>query len=143
MNMVAFIETYRAAVTPADCDLLGHMNVQHYLAAVSNGMFALMIHFGLSPDEIRRRQISFAVVRTEADFHCELRPGDIVVLESTVVRLGGKSVAFRHQLKNAATDETAMTVEFKCVLLDLATRRATALPDDVRVAVARLVPPEV
>jgi hypothetical protein len=35
--MHLFIETYRGTVGPADCDDLGHMNVQHYFAAVSNG----------------------------------------------------------------------------------------------------------
>jgi hypothetical protein len=61
--MPGFVETYRATVAPADCDHLGHMNVQHYFAAVSDGMFAIMVRLGLGPEEIRRRQISFAVVR--------------------------------------------------------------------------------
>ena len=50
-----FVETYRATVAAADCDHLGHMNVQHYFAAVSEGMFAIMVRLGLDPEEIRRR----------------------------------------------------------------------------------------
>ena len=38
--MPIFVETYRATVAPSDCDHLGHMNVKHYFAAVSDGMFA-------------------------------------------------------------------------------------------------------
>jgi acyl-CoA thioester hydrolase len=83
--MPIFVETYRATVDPADCDHLDHMNVQHYFAAVSDGMFAIMVRLGLGPEEIRRRQISFAVVRAETDFHRELRPGDVMSLESTVL----------------------------------------------------------
>jgi acyl-CoA thioester hydrolase len=45
--MPIFVETYRATVAPADCDHLGHMNVQHYFAAVSDGMFAIMARLGL------------------------------------------------------------------------------------------------
>jgi len=78
--MSNFIETYRATVSPADCDHLGHMNVQHYFGAVSDGMFALMVRLGLGPEAIRRRQMSFAVVRAETDFHRELHAGDVVVL---------------------------------------------------------------
>jgi acyl-CoA thioesterase FadM len=52
--MPIFVETYRATVAPADCDHLGHMNVQHYFAAVSDGMFAIMVRLGLCPEEIRR-----------------------------------------------------------------------------------------
>jgi acyl-CoA thioester hydrolase len=134
-----FVETYRATVAPADCDHLGHMNVQHFFAAVSDGMFALMVRLGLGPEQIRRRQMSFAVVRAETDFHHELRPGDVVALESTVLKLGEKSATFHHQLKNVATGDIAMSTEFKCVLLDLEKREATIIPDDVRAAAEQLI----
>jgi acyl-CoA thioester hydrolase len=137
--MPIYVETYRATVAPADCDHLGHMNVQHYFAAVSDGMFSLMVRLGLGPDAIRTRRLSFAVVRAETDFHRELLAGDVVVLESTVSKLGEKSATFRHRLKNAAIGEIAMSTEFKCVLLDLERRQATAIPDDIRAAAAQLI----
>lgn len=28
--MPTYMETFRATIAPADCDHLGHMNVQHY-----------------------------------------------------------------------------------------------------------------
>ena len=107
--MPLFIETYRGTVGPADCDDLGHMNVQHYFAAVSSGMFAMMSRLGLTPGEIQRRQMSFAVVHAETDFHRELRSGDAMALESTVLRLGDKSVTFQHRLTNLSTGDVAMT----------------------------------
>jgi acyl-CoA thioester hydrolase len=134
--MPSYVETFRATVAPADCDHLGHMNVQHYFAAVSDGMFALMAQVGLGPQEIRRRQVSFAVVRAETDFHQELRAGDVIALESTIVRLGGKSGMFQHRLRNVETGAIAMSTEFTCVLLDLEKRQGTAIPDDIRRAAA-------
>jgi acyl-CoA thioesterase FadM len=68
-----FVETYRASVAPSECDCLGHMNVQHYFAAVSHGMFALMVRLGLDREEIHRRRRSFAVVRAETDFQAQAR----------------------------------------------------------------------
>ena len=136
--MSTFVETFRATVTPSDCDHLGHMNVQHYFRAVSDGMFALMVSLGLGPEEIRRRHLSFAVVRAETDFHRELRAGDVMALESTVLRLGEKSVTFAHRLKNVASGEDAMSTEFKCVLLDLEDRQARSIPDDIRTSAAAL-----
>jgi acyl-CoA thioester hydrolase len=136
--MPLFIETYRGTVRPEDCDDLGHMNVQHYFAAVSNGMFAMMSRLGLTPEVIRRRQMSFAVVHAETDFHRELRAGDVMVLESTVLRLGDKSATFQHRLRNLSIGSVAMTTDFKCVLLDLKRREAIALPDDIRAAAAEL-----
>jgi acyl-CoA thioester hydrolase len=67
------------------------MNAQHYFAAVSDGMFAIMIHLGLGPEDIRRRQMAFAVVHAETDFHHELHAGDVVALDSTVLKIGEKS----------------------------------------------------
>jgi acyl-CoA thioester hydrolase len=135
--MPLFIETYRGTVGPADCDDLGHMNVQNYFAAVSNGMFAMMGRLGLTPEEIHRRQMSFAVVHAETDFYRELRSGDLMVLESTVLKLGEKSVTFQHRLK-ISDGSVAMTTDFKCVLLDLKKREAISIPDDVRAAAAEL-----
>ena len=139
--MPTFVETYRATVAPAQCDHLGHMNVQHYFAAVSDGMFAIMIRLGLGPEEIRRRQMSFAVVHAETDFHQELRAGDVVALESTVLEVCGKSATFQHRLKDVATGAIAMSTKFKCVLLDLDKRQAISTPDDIRAAAVALAGP--
>ena len=136
--MPLFVETYRGTVSPADCDDLGHMNVQHYFAAVSNGMFAMMARLGLSPEEIHRRQMSFAVVHAETDFHRELRSGEMLLLESTVLRLGDTSATFQHRLRNLSTNSVAMTTDFKCVLLDLRKREAIPIPEDIRAAAAEL-----
>jgi len=136
--MPLFIETYRGIVGPTDCDDLGHMNVQHYFAVVSNGMFAMMSHLGLSPEEIQRRQMSFAVVHAETDFHRELRSGDVMLLESTELKLGDKSATFQHRLRNLSTNSVAMTTDFKCVLLNLRRREAIPIPDDIRAAAAKL-----
>jgi acyl-CoA thioester hydrolase len=140
--MPRFFETYRATVAPASCDDLGHMNVQHYFAAVSEGMFAIMIRLGLGPEEIRRRRLSFAVVHAETDFHREVRAGDVVVLETTLAELGEKSATFHHRLTNMTTGAPAMSTDFRCVLLDLAKRQVTSIPDDIRAAATRLMESE-
>ena len=136
--MPTYLETFRATVAPADCDHLGHMNVQHYFAAASDGMFALMVRLGLGPEEIRLRQMSFAVVRAETEFHQELHAGDVVALESTLLRLGEKSATFHHRLRNVATDVLAMSTESKCVLLDSEKRQASPIPDDIRSAAIKV-----
>jgi acyl-CoA thioester hydrolase len=82
--------------------------------------------------------MSFAVVHAETDFHRELRPGDTMVLESTVLKLGDKSATFQHRLKNLSANTLAMTTDFKCVLLDLRKRETISIPDDVRAAAAEL-----
>ena len=136
--MPVYFETFRTTVAPADCDHLGHMNVQYYFAAVSDGMFTLMVKLGLGPGEIRTRKMSFAVVRAETEFHKELNAGDVVVLESTIKRLGRKSASFHHKLIDVTSNAAVMTTEFKCVLLDLEHREAIEIPEDIKDAANRI-----
>lgn len=136
--MPTYLETFRAAVAPADCDHLGHMNVQHYFRAVSDGMFAVMVRLGLTPEEIRRRRLSFAVVRAETEFHHELFCGDVIALESTILKVGEKSGTFHHRLRNVSTDDLVMSTEFKCVLLNLDKRQAVVVPQDIRDSAAKI-----
>src|SRR5262249_49492557 len=102
--------------------------VQRFANNVANGMFAIMSRLGLTPEEIQRRQMSFAVVHAETDFHRELHSGDVMLLESTVLKLGDKSATFQHRLRNLTTDGVAMTTDFKCVLLDLRRRETISPP---------------
>lgn len=136
--MTKYVETFRATVAPADCDHLGHMNVQQYFRAVSDGMFAVMVRVGLTPVEIHRRRLSFAVVRADTEFHQELYAGDVIALESTILKVGEKSATFHHRLRNVATDNLAMSTEFKCVLLDLDKRQGAVVPEDIRIAASEL-----
>jgi hypothetical protein len=46
--MVGYSETYRKAVTEDMCDLNGHMNVQFYVAAISESFLSLMTTVGLA-----------------------------------------------------------------------------------------------
>lgn len=112
------------------------MNVQHYFRAISDGMFCLQIQLGLTLEEVKRRKISLAAVHAEMDFHRELYAGDVIALESTILNLGNKSGTFHHRLKNTATGEVAMSAEIKAVLLDLETRKAAVIPDDIRTTAA-------
>ena len=125
--------TFRSVVDPADCDFLGHMNVSRYFAACSDGVFAIQSEMGLTSNDMRSgRRLSFAVVNAQSDFRAELSAGDALRLETSIVAIGSKSITFHHQLFRADGDVLAFETEFKCVMLNLETRRAADIPDDVR-----------
>lgn len=136
--MPSAVETYRATVAPDQCDHLGHMNVQHYFGAVSDGMFSLMTEIGLTRAEIERQRFAFAVVQAESSFRQELVAGEVICLRSSVVSVGGKSATFRHRLYRAADDALAFETVFKCVLLHLDDRAGVDVPDDLRAALGAL-----
>ena len=93
---------------------------------------------GLTANDMRDgRQLSFAVVNAQSEFRAELTAGDAIRLETSVIEIGSKSMTFRHRLIRADGDAMAFETVFKCVLLNLETRRAVEIPDDVRERAAR------
>ncbi len=125
--------SFRSVVDPAHCDFLGHMNVSRYFAACSDGVFAFQSELGLTPRDMREgRRLSFAVVHAESDFKAELSAGDVIRLETSIVQIGSKSMTFRHRLIRCEDETLAFETLFTCVLLNLETRRAAPLPDDLR-----------
>ena len=134
-----FIETFRKAVDPGECDILGHMNVSRYFGACSDAVFSLQTQLGLGLSNITGgRRLSFAVVHAESDFKSEVMAGEVIYMRTAIEDIGNKSVLFRHRLFRAEQDHLAFEASFKCVLLDLVARKATPIPDDIRDAAERL-----
>lgn len=130
---MTFVETFRSVVAPADCDVLGHMNVSRYFAACSDGVFSFQTMLGLGLSEIRSgRKLSFAVVHAESDFLSEVHAGEVIYLMTGIEKIGGKSVVFRHRLFKAESGILAFETKFQCVMLDLEARKGAEIPEDVR-----------
>ncbi|MCE8516622.1 thioesterase family protein [Ruegeria pomeroyi] len=126
--------SFRSVVDPSDCDFLGHMNVSRYFAACSDAVFAVQSEMGMTAEDMRSgRRLSFAVVHADSSFLSELAAGDAIYMQTSVVECGGKSVTFRHRLFRAGDGKEAFQSVFKCVLLNLDTRRAEMLPDEIRI----------
>lgn len=123
---------FKSIVDPSDCDFLGHMNVSEYFAACSDSVFALQAELGLTSEDMRSgRKLSFAVVHAESNFLAELSAGEAIQMESEILKVGTKSMTFSHKLVRVMDGETTFSTVFKCVLLNLQTRRAEAIPQDV------------
>ena len=131
------IETFRRVVDPADCDMLGHMNISRYFACVSDAGLGLMTAFGLGQDQILggRRQ-AFAVVHFDTTFHKEVRPGEWIFIRSGLVNIGRRSSTFRHVMYRATDEVKLFEADAKAVLMDLESRRATVVDEGLRSAMA-------
>ncbi|HKJ00031.1 MAG TPA: thioesterase family protein [bacterium] len=136
--MGQYFETYRATVKPEQCDHLGHMNVQYYIAALNDGTIELVRRLGLPLAEIARRRIALAVVRMETDFLRELKEGDEILVESAVEQVGNKSLTLLHRIRHAASGSDAMRSVCRSAMMDLTSRKSTVLPEDVRAAALAL-----
>ncbi|TGT35783.1 thioesterase [Mesorhizobium sp. M8A.F.Ca.ET.165.01.1.1] len=110
---------------------MGHMNVQHHMAAFDQAMWHLVRSLGYSIEVRVTRNEGWADVRHDVHFLRELRSGDLFCVVSSVVECGTKSLTTRHRMLDS-NDNLAATDEIKSVYFDLAERKAILLPDHIR-----------
>lgn len=135
------VETHLGRVSPLECDHLGHMNIQFYVAKVSDAAWHVMSSIGITPSFIRERRQAPAAVRQEIAYHKELRVGDLLRMDSGVLEASEKRLTFYHRLTNVETGQVAMTSKVYTVNMDLDLRRSTLLdPTILAKARERLLP---
>lgn len=129
--MVVAVETFRGVAYPWSCDSMGHMNTQFYAALYDGASFHFLSR--LAPySELQKSGLGWADVRQVIEYKHEIRSGSLLVVRTTLQRLGTKSVQYLHELRNAETDALHSTSEQVTVLFDLEKRVAAPLDDAIR-----------
>jgi acyl-CoA thioester hydrolase len=127
--------TYRGTVYPWQCDHVGHMNIMWYVGKFDEANWNLFARIGLTPTYLRESGRGMAGVQQNITYRRELLPGDIVEITTAMLEIGGKSIRFRHEMRNAETDEIAAVCEITAVHLDREAHKSVAFPDAVRTLV--------
>jgi acyl-CoA thioester hydrolase len=73
-----------------------------------------------------------AAVEQHIEYKRELHAGDVVTVRSEILEVRDKAIRIGHELRNDDTGEVAATMVVVAVHLDAVSRRARALPQDVR-----------
>jgi acyl-CoA thioester hydrolase len=124
--------TYRGTVYPWHCDHMGHMNVAWYAAKFDEASWNCLASVGLTPAYLRRSNCGVVAVDQHLVYRAELLAGDTVLVRSQILEVREKVIRFIHEMQNAETLELSATSQFTAVHIDRATRRACAMPTDVR-----------
>jgi acyl-CoA thioester hydrolase len=127
--------TYRGTVYPWQCDHVGHMNIMWYSGKFDEANWNLFARIGLTPTYLRETGRGMAGVQQNITYRRELLAGDIVEIKSAVLEIGGKSIRFRHEMRNAETGEIAAVCEITAVHLDRQAHKSVPFPDAVRALV--------
>ena len=126
--MSNYRETYRKAVTADMCDMYGHMNVQFYVAAISDSFFSLMTAVGLGKTAVEKHRLGLVAVNMNIDYLSEMEAGDVIYMQGAIVSASGKKLACKWKLYDQATDRQAMEAAALYVCMDLDTRRSRDIP---------------
>ena len=138
-TMTEFTITHRGTVYPWQCDHMGHMNVMWYAGKFDEACWQILATLGLTPARLRKEGAAMAAVEQHTHYKRELHAGDVISVRSAVLQIGEKSIHFIHEMRNDETEEIAATSTIVGVCINAASRKAQALPLDVRECASRMV----
>lgn len=122
----------RYVVGTQDCDALGHMNVARYIAVCNLAGSDMLRRIGWPPGESNAgRRYSFAAVNMHSEFFGEVLEGETLETAVGIDTIGNRSATFDNRIYR--TDgKLVFRSLWKSALMDLDTRRAVAVPEDLR-----------
>jgi acyl-CoA thioester hydrolase len=125
-------ETYRGVVYPWQCDHMGHMNVMWYVGKFDEATWVFFDRIGLTRDFLSAHARGMAAVDQRIAYRRELRAGDVIAVDTTLLEVRDRVLRFAHRMKLAASGDVAALTMLTAVHLDTERRKATTLPADVR-----------
>jgi len=117
---------------------MGHMNVMWYVGKFDEATWQLLAAIGATPSRLHEGQFGLVAVEQHIHYKRELRSGDLLTIRSSVLDGREKSVRFTHEMTNDQSGEMAATMLVVGVCIDMITRKARALPQDMVLRVAAL-----
>ena len=121
-------------VRPLDCDHTGALTFENIVRLVVMGSHKKMNQIGFTPEFISGHGISRMAVEFRVDLHDRCSPGEMLQAVSDLASASGKSFNIAHRLYTRSGRLVATGTQC-LVAVDLATRRATTLPDFINAAI--------
>lgn len=134
--MSSFV-TFTGVVYPNQCDAMGHMNVQYYVAAFDQAFWHLVAALGYSTSWVTDKQQGWADVHHALDYQTELRAGELFMVESSPAQIARTSLVTHHRLCRRGDGAVCASMAMTSVYFDLSARKALSIPDTIRDAVVR------
>ena len=132
------IEILRATVRPAWIDYNGHMNAGYYSLAFEEAVEAFLTRIGIGADHVAAGGGSNFTLESHICYLREVVGGDPLRFTVQVLDHDAKRTHLFFRMHQARRDYLAATSEQVGVYVDLATRRATAMPAPARAALAEV-----
>lgn len=131
-DRVRALSAYVEQFVPDDyIDENGHMNIGHYFQLGAWSAWARLRELGMDEEYIPTRAMSFFTVEHRIRYLSELRLGEPFSVRSTVVERterAGRAISF---VLDERSDRLACVMEVVYVHVDMQTRRAAPIPEDL------------
>ncbi len=120
--------TYRGTIYPWNCDHMGHMNVQFYVAKFDEASWNLLSMLGLSPAYLKENNRGVVALEQHVNYYKEVFAGDSIYIESEIVEAREKTLLLRHQMFNLESREMISQTEITGLHIDSKLRKGIPLP---------------
>ena len=132
------INCYKGMAQPWFCDVMGHMNIRHYMAMFDESSYQLLYQvFGWTGNPDNSGGQGWSDVKHIIEYKAEVRAGDLLEVRACITKVGTKSIGIRYEAVDPAKDRVVATLESISVLIDLQSRKAVPLSDVQRFQAAK------
>lgn len=136
------METFRGVAHPWLCDVMAHLNTRNYVAMFDDAGMHAFAQLGFDWSKVQETKMGWADVKAELELKAEVPLGALVVVRSTVERVGNSSLTIVHRMYDAGGDTLHAEMRVVTVYFDLSARKSNALPAGVRESAQRMISEE-
>ena len=134
-----FVDAARDVIEPFETDTRGVAGLAAYIHRFSAANGHVLAAFGMTPRYQREQRCGFSTFEFRLTFPGEVRAGDLVLVRTGLLHVGNSSMRLLHRMTNVRTGALVATLEQSGVHLDIAARRPTPLPPELRERATRMV----
>lgn len=128
----SWVPALRDIARPIEANWAGNLSLSGYIHRFSTANSFIMSAFGMTPDYMTKNRVGLSTFEFQLVFHDQVRPGDMIDVESCIAQLGGSSLRIYHRMRNAETGADIAGLSQFGVQLDLDARRPSRIADDLR-----------
>ena len=132
------IEIGMGSVQTGECDVMGHMNVRHYVSRALGTLAWLGLELGLGPAHALEHSEGLAPADQHIRFLRELPAGAPFAVWGGVVDRRGETLRLYQEIRNVSAGAVAATIVTDAALVDLRTGAPRPLPPGIARSVAQL-----
>jgi len=132
-----FIETYRGTVNRWEVDNVDHFTVAFYFARLEDATAGLLDAIGLGRDALIASGRAVSLVDCRVRYLKELRVGDILHIQSGVIRMDDDSLTIGHEVHDSGEGKLCTAVEQRMQLAKPGTRDPLRFGPETRAAAER------
>ncbi|WP_420644795.1 acyl-CoA thioesterase [Candidatus Leptofilum sp.] len=130
---------HRATIPEAYLDVMGHMNIRHYMGLFDDAAWGFFAAFGMDEAYYHSANSGAFALEQHIRYLAEVHVGETVAIHTRVNGRSVKRIHFIHFMLNETTGKLAATLEVVGSHANLATRRTSPFPDHIAARLDQLL----